>query len=151
MQEMTNDELEQWITLSLQDYIEDRMRSGEQPEVARRTAETSFSNLFPAGRPKENHVVRKAVDAAGSIVGYLWIGPENDGPESAWWVWDIVVVEEHRSRGYGRQIMNMAEQESKMRAGETLGLHVFGFNKIARELYESMGYETTSIRMSKKL
>jgi predicted GNAT family acetyltransferase len=30
-------------------------------------------------------------------------------------------------------------------------LSVFGFNTTARSLYESLGYETTSIKMVKKL
>lgn len=35
--------------------------------------------------------------------------------------------------------------------GQTLRLHVFGFNRIARDLSESMGYGANSIRMSKNL
>lgn len=148
---MKDSELQEWISSSLDDYIADRIESGEQPELARATAVDSFASLFPDGCVQDGHVVSKAVTEAGSTVGYVWIGPENDGPVAAWWVWDIAVTEGFRSRGYGRQIMELAETEVRDRGGQTLGLHVFGFNVIARELYESLGYQTTSIRMSKSL
>lgn len=148
---MTNSELQEWITSGLDDYIADRIKSGEEPGAARNVAADSFASLFPDGLVQEGHVVRKAITETGTQVGYVWIGPENDGPNTAWWVWDIAVNEEFRSRGYGRQIMELAESEVRRRGGQTMGLHVFGFNMVARELYESLGYEATSIRMSKTL
>jgi predicted GNAT family acetyltransferase len=34
---------------------------------------------------------------------------------------------------------------------KTLKLHVFGSNHVARKLYETVGYETTNVNMSKNL
>jgi ribosomal protein S18 acetylase RimI-like enzyme len=47
--------------------------------------------------------------------------------------------------------MEWAQIDVKNKGFEQLGLHVFGHNKIARALYESLGFETTNMVMSKKL
>lgn len=149
--EMTGKQFQAWLATGLADYVGDRIRSGESPDLARKTAEDSFRNLFPGGEPLPGHVVRIAVDAAGKSFGAVWVGPQADAPANEWWVWDIAVDENARGLGYGRQIMKLAEDEVRMRGGTRLGLHVFGFNKVAQNLYESLGYEPTSIRMSKDL
>jgi ribosomal protein S18 acetylase RimI-like enzyme len=47
--------------------------------------------------------------------------------------------------------MRLAEEEAKRNGLHALALSVFGHNKIARELYLSLGYRETSIRMKKDL
>ena len=39
----------------------------------------------------------------------------------------------------------------KGRSNDTIGLDVFADNQVARRLYESSGYETTSLHMRKGL
>lgn len=81
----------------------------------------------------------------------VWIGHDTSGDPASWWVWDIVVDPGHRGKGFGRQAMNLAEEYARAHGARTLGLNVFGFNQSARGLYESLGYETTSIKMRKSL
>lgn len=88
---------------------------------------------------------------AGEAVGYLWVGQDATTDASAWWVWDIVINADRRGRGYGRTAMLLGEEYARSRGARTLGLSVFGFNTGARRLYESLGYETTSVKMLKKL
>lgn len=47
--------------------------------------------------------------------------------------------------------MELAENYAVSQGAKTLGLSVFGFNRAAQGLYESLGYETTSIKMKKRL
>lgn len=47
--------------------------------------------------------------------------------------------------------MILAEGYARAHGGQALGLNVFGFNNTARRLYESLGYETISIKMRKTL
>jgi len=147
---MTHDDLQHWLLWCLDDYAQDRMKSGESPELARANSEAANAKFFPGGQPLEGHLVNELV-ADGEVVGFLWIGPESPARDGAWWVWDIGVHSPHRGRGFGRAAMLLAEEEVKRRAGKELGLHVFGFNSVARGLYESLGYTPTSIRMTKPL
>ena len=147
---MNDSEFGDWIAVSLKDYIVDRIKSGESAELAKATASESFARLFPDGKPTAGHIVRKAVKDDGHAVGYVWVGPDS-GDGTDWWVWDIAVHVEHRGRGYGRKIMELAEATAVASGARSMGLHVFGFNTVARDLYESLGYAPTSIRMSKQL
>ena len=47
--------------------------------------------------------------------------------------------------------MQLAEDHARAAGARTLGLSVFGFNAAARGLYEAAGYETTSVKMRKRL
>lgn len=47
--------------------------------------------------------------------------------------------------------MIAGEQLARSRGAQSLGLNVFGFNSAARGLYESLGYEETSVKMKKSL
>lgn len=47
--------------------------------------------------------------------------------------------------------MLLAEGYARSMGARTLGLNVFGFNTTALELYKSVGYETTSLKMRKEI
>ena len=47
--------------------------------------------------------------------------------------------------------MLLAEDYATSHGAHTLGLSVFGFNAAARRLYESLGYGTTTVKMTKRL
>ena len=147
---LENTPLAMWIAASKEDYAKDLLRSGDSIEEAAAHAAESIETYFPEGRPAGGHFVY-AVMNGSEVVGFLWIGPHPNGPSAGWWVWDIAINEEHRGRGYGRETMLLAEDQVKAMGGHELGLNVFGFNTVARGLYESLGYETVAIRMSKKL
>ena len=56
-----------------------------------------------------------------------------------------------RGKGYGRALLRLAERETTRRGVGAIGLNVFGPNTVARNLYESAGYETVSLQMHKQL
>lgn len=79
----------------------------------------------------------------GEEVGILWVGARRrDGNPHAF-VLDIEVAQEHRRRGYGRELMYAAEREARAIGADSVGLHVFGFNESAIDLYERLGYRRT--------
>jgi len=93
-------------------------------------------------------VVAFTSEAPAEVVGFLWIAPQSEGSD-AWWVFDIAVEENHRGAGYGRAAMQLAEKAAAEHGASTLGLNVFGYNTVARGLYDSLGYETTAVQMRK--
>jgi hypothetical protein len=58
---------------------------------------------------------------------------------------------QHRGRGYGCLLLSEAEKQARRQGARTMGLHVFGTNKVARALYESAGYEVAQLDMRKLL
>jgi len=140
-----------WLERSQAEYESDLTASGEAPHDAREHAATSMVDAFPTGSPTPDNAVFDVVDDDGSTVGYLWVGRDNSGEASSWWIWDILVESEQRGKGLGRATMKLAEEYARSQGARTLGLSVFGFNDAARGLYESLGYETTTVKMRKAL
>ncbi len=140
-----------WLERSRDEYANDLVVMGQTPEDAYRDADESMARYFPSGTPSPGHAVFDVVDDAGATVGYLWIGPHGSDDAGAWWVWDIVIDADKRGRGLGRATMVLGEEYARAQGARTLGLNVFGFNTGACGLYESLGYETTSVKMLKKL
>ena len=149
---LTDEEASEFIEWQLEQYVEERVRSGERPDSARRIASEQSSALFPEGVPADGQLLFRVLDDEGSAVGTLWIGPQQPANQpEAFWVFYVKVEEAHRGEGYGRLAMELAETEARSRGASELGLNVFGHNQVARHLYESMGYTATSINMKKRL
>jgi ribosomal protein S18 acetylase RimI-like enzyme len=140
-----------WLELSRDEYANDLVTTGQTPEAAHRLAAESMDSSFPSGAPSPGHAVFDVVDDAGEAVGYLWIGPDTSDDAGAWWIWDIMIEADKRGQGFGRKVMVLGEEYARSQGAHTLGLAVFGFNTGARGLYESLGYETTSVKMRKRL
>lgn len=140
-----------WLERSRAEYAKDLVATGQSPEDAHRQARESMARSFPSGTPSPGHAVFDVVDDAGETVGYLWIGPDTSDDAGAWWIWDIAIDADKQGRGFGRMAMVLGEEYARARGAHTLGLSVFGFNPGARGLYESLGYETTSVKMRKRL
>ncbi|MGA2210063.1 MAG: GNAT family N-acetyltransferase [Acidimicrobiales bacterium] len=147
---MEDEELQAWMKDQREHYIEDRIGTGEQPEEAERIATEQYAMLFPEGKPAPGHFLSRVVDG-DEPVGWLWIGPRTPARPDAYWVWDVVIEEAHRGRGYGRAAMLLAEEQAHGAGATEIGLNVFGYNAVARGLYESLGYETTTLQMRKEL
>lgn len=133
------------------EYTADLIAAGEDPEAADRHASESLERAFPGGSATTENAVFDLVHEVDGTVGYLWIGRDNSGDATSWWVWDVVVEPEHRGKGYGRAAMRLAEDHARGAGAKTLGLSVFGHNNAARRLYESIGFETTTVKMRKQL
>jgi ribosomal protein S18 acetylase RimI-like enzyme len=147
---MVGSEIPEFLAASQADYIADRVASGEDPAVAKRVAEEQVAALFPDGQPApDQHLYR--VEEDGDQVGSLWIGQVSADQSETWWVWDIAIDEGDRGRGLGKATMLLAEREARSNGATELGLNVFGRNTVARHLYETLGYNTVAVRMSKKL
>lgn len=108
--------------------------------------------LLPQGRDTPRVLLLCAENSDGEYVGYVWVGLERSGGASPGaWIYDIEVNETHRGKGYGRAILQAAEKETLKNGVTKIGLNVFGPNQVARNLYESAGYDITQMQMSKRL
>jgi ribosomal protein S18 acetylase RimI-like enzyme len=149
---LTDEEISEFIEWQVEQYIEERVRSGERPDTARRIATEQSRTLFPQGAPADGQLLCRVLDDEGAAVGMLWIGPQQPADQpGAFWVFYVMIDEAHRGRGFGRLAMELAESEARSRGASELGLNVFGHNVVARHLYESMGFTATSISMKKDL
>lgn len=147
---MPTDRLRGWMLAANAQYRLERIEAGETAAEATAKAAQSLADTFPAGRMQVGHLVFEVV-VDEAPVGVLWIGPRSTSLPDEWWIWDVEIDEAHRGHGFGRRAMELAETAAQEQGAKTLGLNVFGFNRIARGLYESLGYETMAVQMRKAL
>ncbi|TFB78520.1 GNAT family N-acetyltransferase [Cryobacterium flavum] len=150
LQRILISEFPSWLDHSCTEYVADLVTQGGSHEEAQRIAAESMARSFPDGAPSPGNEVFHVMYEAGAAVGYLWIGQDVSADPGAWWVWDIVINADQRGQGFGRAAMLLGEEYARSHGAHSLGLSVFGFNTGARGLYNSLGYETTSVKMLKK-
>jgi ribosomal protein S18 acetylase RimI-like enzyme len=86
-------------------------------------------------------------------IACLWVGSSIDqlrGDRHAH-IFLLYVAPPHRRQGIGKALMQQAEAWARERGDRQIGLQVFVSNQPALALYRSLGYETQSLWMVKKL
>nr|WP_242688867.1 GNAT family N-acetyltransferase [Bacillus sp. Cs-700] len=82
------------------------------------------------------------------VIGMVWLEHKlNDKG----FIRDIRILDRYQGQGYGQSTMQAIEIVGKELGVEKIGLHVFGHNKVARGLYEKLGYQTTNVMMIKEI
>ena len=81
----------------------------------------------------------------------LWFAIETRQQKAIALIYNIIIDEAFRQRGYGKQAMQALEVEVQRLGVDEIRLHVFGNNTVARKLYQNMGYEETNVMMRKVL
>lgn len=135
---MTEAELDPWRERQVEAYAEDDLAGcGGDVGLARREARDDFTRLLPDGlQTPDTSLVLLSVH--GDTVGHLWVRHRREPGLS--FVYDVEIAPEHRGRGWGRAAMVAAEVLSREAGDVRLGLHVFGGNGVARNLYLSLGH-----------
>jgi ribosomal protein S18 acetylase RimI-like enzyme len=135
------------------EYAKDNVRAGSWPaEGAQERAARETDRLLPHGVETPGMLLYVAETSSGDPIGYLWLGLKGPtGPGGGAWIYDIEIAEAWRGQGFGRAVLQLAEEEAVRHGINAMGLNVFGNNTVARRLYESSGYITTSMWMKKPL
>ncbi len=114
-------------------------------------AKKSFETLLPAGNINVPDQYLYNILTDEQKIGVLWFGIKRNQPVPEVFIWDIIIESESRGKGYGKLAMSALEEKVKCLGISRIALNVFGHNKTARKLYESLGYETVSSTMMKTI
>jgi ribosomal protein S18 acetylase RimI-like enzyme len=143
-------EFAQWWAAMLVGYREELLGSGMSEADADANIERNNSQLLDGDQLVEGQYVLDVIEDS-ETVGVLWLSDQAPRGQSGWFIYDIVIDEAFRGRGLGRTTMTAGEEFVKAHGGTRLALNVFGPNRVARSLYESMDYQTMAISMFKDL
>lgn len=146
---MTTEELGPYLEEVIPEYAADHVRDGQwTPEESQGEARREIAELIPQGLATPGHHVYTIHAAPGrGRVGVIWAYVE--GPRA--FVYDLKIDAKERRKGYGRAAMLAVEPLCRQFGATHIGLHVFGDNRGARELYRALGYRETNVVMSKEL
>ena len=150
---MTETEYQAYLEFDMQRYAEENVKAGNwHPSEALEKSRKEHQRLLPDGlATKSQYLFSIEDEKTGSKVGEIWFAVDYKRPQPSAFVYDFMIHEEFRRRGYGTQALQALEEKVKELGVNKISLHVFGHNHAARALYEKMGYETTGTYMSKKL
>ncbi len=149
---MTSSEFETFRARLVRDYAAEHIKAGNwaQAEAETRSAEQT-DELLPKGVDTPGMLLLVAETSDGKPVGHVWVALERRPGSPGAWIYAIEIAADQRGKGFGRSLLLAAEQEAARRGEATIGLNVFGPNTVARNLYESAGYEVVSLQMRKQL
>jgi ribosomal protein S18 acetylase RimI-like enzyme len=149
---MTGTEFAGYLARLIPAYADDHVRAGNYPaDQAQELATKETADLLPQGAATPGHLFFTAETSAGEPVGVLWLNLGHRGASQRAWIYDIEIEADQRGRGYGRALLNAAERECAARGITEIALNVFSPNAPARSLYESSGYQVTTLQMRKYL
>jgi GNAT superfamily N-acetyltransferase len=133
------------------DYALDKIRAGAwSPVEAEGRAAQELDELLPDGPATRDHFLYSVRDdSLPAEVGILWFALRDSGVGRILWIYDIIIHEEFRRRGYARRTLELVEEKAGELGAKRVELNVFGHNDGARTLYEHMGYGVSSITMAK--
>ncbi len=150
---MTAGEFEDRLGAVMSEYVAEQIQVGNwSSSDAEELARVQQRRLLPHGIETPGmhwYVARTPPD---QVIGFLWLATEPTDPITGGaWIYAIEVDPHYRGRGLGRQLLQAAELEARRLGATAIALNVFGPNRIARQLYESSGYDVTSLQMRKSL
>ena len=147
---MTQPEYETFLERTIPEYAAEHVRAGNWTESeSLEKSRKEFEDLLPQGLKTEDNYLYTLVDGE-EPVGMIWVKVKRQ-PSISGFIYDVYVNEKFRGKGYGKSLMLLLEEKAREMGLRSLELHVFGSNHVARKLYETIGYETTNVSMSKKL
>ncbi|WP_369899619.1 GNAT family N-acetyltransferase [Bacillus manliponensis] len=147
LKEMTTSQFESYIEEAIRSYAKQKVAAGNwASEEALSKSKEEFKRLLPDGEKTENNYLFTIF--AEEEVGMIWISRIFN---EVGFIYKIQIAEAFQGKGYGKAAMKEIEIVAKELGMKKIELHVFGHNKVARHLYESLDYETTNIRMAKTI
>ena len=148
---MTQPEFDLYLTHLIPDYAADNVRAGYWDESeALEKSRQQIESLLTQGVQTKNKYIYTPVDGAQARCK-IWLNAQMDRAGKSGFIFDVMVDEKLRGKGYGKQLMSLIEEKARELGLKSIGLHVFAYNQVARNLYESIGYEISSLNMTKQL
>ncbi len=146
---MEQTDFEEYLEQDIQKYAQENVRVGNwKPSEALEKSRQEHEQLLPNGLASKNQHLFTIVDeGTGAKLGILWVNIE----DSHAFIYDFIIDESLRGKGYSKQALMALDEKLKSMNVESVGLHVFGDNVIAQELYTKMGFQITGIHMKKNL
>lgn len=148
LEDMNSDEFRRYLSFAIKNYADEHVKAGNWNEVeAFDKATAEFENLLPEGENTVNHHLFTIRDKEREV-GMIWFAHRSN---EKGYIYDINIWDGNQGCGYGKIAMKELELFAQKLDLKYIGLHVFGHNKIARGLYEKLGYLETDIIMEKKI
>ena len=148
LRRMNSNEFQKYFSSAIENYAKEKVLSKNwSQEEAMDKARQEYEALLP-NRERSDYNYIFTVLHESQAIGMIWLEHKIDDKG---FIRDIRISEKYQGRGFGKEVMKHIEAVGRERGVKKLGLHVFGHNKAARNLYENLGYQTTNLMMIKEI
>lgn len=149
---MNEPEFLEFLNAEVEGYANEKVKAGAwKREDAYELSRRDFMSILPQGKDTKGHSIMNITDAKNrENVGILWVEWHNVNHNSLF-IWDILIYDKYRRKGYGSAALKHLEGLARGRGISGISLHVFGHNKPAIAMYNSLGFYTEDIIMKKVL
>ena len=135
----------------------DRIHRDNMPHLFRKPEGPARSKGYIQSLLEDPHVALLVAEARGKLVGFINVMLLRSAnipimvPRQYAVIDNLAVDDGYRRYGIGRALMTRAEAWAKEKGATSVELNVYRFNQPAQKLYETIGYEEVSVKMSKRL
>lgn len=145
---MDSSDFQRYVSFAVKNYAEEKVQSGnwDAAEAIQKATE-EYDRLLPEGENTANNKLFTIQDGSEEV-GIIWLAIRS---ADKGFIYDINIWESYQGRGYGKQAMLEIEKVGRSLGLKSIGLHVFGHNKVAHSLYKKLGYVETNINMEKRI
>ncbi|MYL56771.1 GNAT family N-acetyltransferase [Virgibacillus halodenitrificans] len=148
LEKMNATEFQQYLNYAIRNYADEHIKAGDrEQEDAINKATSEFEKLLPENEKTDNNYLF-TIRSNNQEVGMIWLAQRTSDEG---FIYDVNIWDGNQGKGYGKQAMIELETVAKKIGLKSIGLHVFGHNKVARDLYKKIGYIETNIKMKKIL
>lgn len=132
-----------YLQRSIPEYANAHIKAGNwKSSEALQKSEEEFKKLLPNGVETDGQYLLQIEDDESDIcVGAIWFAEVKNDENRVAFLYEIYIDEHYRSRSYGEQAMWALETKARKLGFNSIFLHVFADNHIARSLYRKLGYE----------
>jgi ribosomal protein S18 acetylase RimI-like enzyme len=134
-----------WVRLG-----HERQEESDRQTIEARVAQTIAKLRKDEGFPNQAFVARTGDEAHA---GFVWVArTHNDSTgqlEAS--LLSQYVAAPYRGKGLGHRLLDMAEEWARQQGLPRISLSVGADNTMGRRLYECLGYQVETLRMTKKL
>lgn len=142
-----------YLPEAIQEYAQEKVKAGTWAEVeAVDRSAAEYGQLLPDGiHTKQHYLFSILDDIEQTPVGMIWFELSESTHGRTAFIFDFKIDDGHQGKGYGRQAMEMLEQVARRMNIKKIKLHVFAHNMRAIHLYETTGFLTTDLHMTKTI
>lgn len=156
LRRMNAAEYERFIERLIRDFAADKVQAGTwTEEEAPQLAEDSLHKYLPQGLDTPDAylyvITLREQQADEQGIGIIWFNITDMPMGTEAFILEFWIEDAYQGQGYAKQTLQALDEEARKRGIRKIGLHVFGHNTRAFELYKKMGYVVTDIQMSKEL
>ena len=148
----TEQEFQTYLKEGTARYAEANVKAGywKKTEALKKSIE-AHNQLLPLGLATPRHHLFTITTDNKKSVGTIWIAEDHRSKTPIGFIYDLFIKEPYRGKGLATQAMLLLEEKAKQLDLKVLYLRVFAFNTNAKNLYEKLGYQITSMNMAKQL